>query len=121
MPLVKGAPNRLQQVFANLLGNAVKFTSAPGVVTLKVSEEDDHILVEVTDTGIGIPSEELPKIFDDFYRGINVDAAGAGLGLSIAKKIVEAHGGRIWVESPCPESETGSKFSLTLPKSLATI
>ena len=120
LPLIAGAPNRLQQVFNNLLENAVKFTPEGGTVTLKVSDKDDDILVEVIDTGIGISSEDLPRIFDDFYRGVRVNSAGAGLGLAIAKKIVEAHGGRIWVQSPCPESGTGSKFSLTLPKTQGT-
>ncbi len=120
LPLITGAPNRLQQVFDNLLGNAVKFTPAGGTITLKVAEADDHILVEVMDTGIGILPEELPKLFTDFYRGVRVDATGAGLGLSISKKIIEAHGGKIWVESPCPESGTGSKFTFTLPKKQAT-
>jgi len=119
LPLIPAASDRLQQVFTNLLGNAVKFTYEGGTVTLKVREEDGHILVEVMDTGIGISSEELPRIFDDFYRGIRLDSKGAGLGLSIAKRIVEAHGGKIWVESPCPESGMGSKFSFTLPKSTA--
>ena len=119
LPLIPAASDRLQQVFTNLLGNAVKFTYEGGTVTLKVREEDGHILVEVMDTGIGISSEELPRIFDDFYRGIRLDSKGAGLGLSIAKRIVEAHGGKIWVESPCPESGIGSKFSFTLPKNIA--
>ncbi|TET39029.1 MAG: cyclic nucleotide-binding domain-containing protein [Dehalococcoidia bacterium] len=121
LPLVTGAPDRLQQVFTNLLGNAIKFTPEGGTVALKVGEEGDHILVEVIDTGIGISPEELPRIFDDFYRGLSVNSSGAGLGLSIAKKIVEAHSGKIWVESPCPESGTGSKFTFTLPKNFDTI
>jgi len=116
LPLITAAPDRLQQVFTNLLGNAVKFTHRGGAITLRVKEAADHILVEVMDTGIGIPSEELPRLFTDFYRASNVDAGGAGLGLSISKKIIEAHHGRIWVESPCPESGIGSKFSFTLPK-----
>jgi signal transduction histidine kinase len=120
LPLITGAPNRLQQVLTNLLGNAVKFTPDRGAITLKASEENDHILVAVTDTGTGISPEELPRVFDDFYRGIRVDETGAGLGLSISKKIVEAHGGKIWAESPCPESGVGSKFTFTLPKNKAT-
>ena len=116
LPLIAAAPDRLQQVFTNLLGNAVKFTPKGGTITLRVGEEDDHILVEVMDTGIGISSEELPKLFTDFYRGIRVDTGGAGLGLSISKKIIEAHRGKIWVESPCPESGIGSKFTFILPK-----
>ena len=120
LPLVAAAPERLQQVFTNLMGNAVKFTPEGGTVTLKVNDTDDHIQVEVMDTGTGIPPEELPRIFDDFYRGAGVNSTGAGLGLSIARKIIEAHGGRIWAESPCPESGTGSRFTFTLPKSLTT-
>jgi len=116
LPMITGAPNRLQQVFDNLLGNAVKFTPTGGTVTLKITESDDHILVEVTDTGTGITSEDLPKIFGDFYRGVKVDVSGAGLGLAICKKIIEAHNGKIWAESPCPESGIGSKFTFTLPK-----
>lgn len=119
LPPICGSPTRLQQVFTNLLGNAVKFTPSGGVLTLEVREEDEDILVEVTDTGMGISPEELPQIFGDFYRGVRVDSSGAGLGLSISKKIVEAHGGKIWAESPCPESGTGSKFTFTLPKQLA--
>ncbi|MFC2004871.1 ATP-binding protein [Chloroflexota bacterium] len=121
LPLVIGAADRLQQVFTNLLGNALKFTPEGGTITLKVGEQDDHVLVEVIDTGIGISPEELPRIFGDFYRGVRVNSAGAGLGLPISKKIIEAHGGKIWVESPCPESGVGSKFSFTLPKNLGTI
>lgn len=121
LPLITGSPERLLQVFNNLLGNAVKFTPKGGTVTLKVSEADDRILAEVMDTGIGISPEELPKIFTDFFRGIRVDSTGAGLGLGISKRIIEGHGGSIWVESPCPESGVGSKFSFTLPKNLATI
>jgi len=121
LPLIAGAPERLQQVFTNLLGNAVKFTPEGGVVILKVSEKNDNIVTVVTDTGVGIPSEELPRIFDDFYRGIRVDEAGTGLGLSISKKIIEAHDGKIWAESPCPDTWKGSRFTFILPKSGATM
>lgn len=74
------------------------------------------ILVEVMDNGPGIHEEDLPRVFDDFYRGPDAPAGGAGVGLSIVKRIVEAHNGRIWVESPYGESETGAKFTFTLPK-----
>jgi len=120
LPMVAAAPNQIQQVIANLLGNAVKFTPREGKINLNVHDEDSRILVEVMDTGIGISHEELPKIFDDFYRGNEAETAGAGLGLSIAKRIIEAHNGKIWVESPYPESGVGSKFSFTLPKILET-
>jgi signal transduction histidine kinase len=72
------------------------------------------------DTGTGISTEDMPKIFDDFYRGSDREKAGTGLGLSIVSRVVEAHGGKIWAESPNPEDKKGrgSKFTLTLPKSL---
>ena len=116
LPEIAGAPHRLVQVITNLLNNAVQFTPAGGRVTIKAREDADDLRVEVMDTGIGIPPEDMPRIFEDFYRGKDVDTKGAGLGLAIAKKIVEAHGGGIWAESPYPESEKGSKFAFTLPK-----
>jgi len=116
LPMIAGAPHRLVQVITNLSNNAVKFTPAGGKVTIRVREDADHLRIEVTDTGIGIPPEDMPRIFDEFYRGKDVDTKGAGLGLAIAKKIVEAHGGEIWAESPYSEGEKGSKFTFTLPK-----
>ena len=116
LPQVLGVSKRLQQVLTNLLSNAIKFTPSGGVVSIDAQEMDDHVQLEVADTGIGISPEELPRVFDDFYRGMKVDAGGAGLGLSIAKRIIEAHGGLIWAESPCPESGIGTKFSFTLPR-----
>ena len=111
-----GIPKRLRQVFTNLLGNGVKFTPSGGLVTINARDTDDNIQLEVTDTGVGIAPEEIPKIFGDFYRGMRVDAEGAGLGLAIAKRIIEAHGGNIWAESPDPESGKGSRFTVALPK-----
>ena len=115
LPAVLGAQERLKQVVTNLLSNAIKFTPH-GTVTVKAKDGADGIHVEVADTGIGIPVEELPRIFDGFYRGLDMAERGAGLGLSITKQIVEAHCGRIWVVSPCPESGKGSKFTFTLPR-----
>jgi len=115
LPQVLGIPKRLRQVVTNLLSNAIKFTPSGGSVTITSKETDDCIQIDVSDTGIGISPEELPRIFDDFYRGMQVDAEGAGIGLSIAKKIIEAHGGLIWAESPCPETGVGTKFSFNLP------
>lgn len=118
MPKIKGSATRLKQVITNLVGNAVKFTPSPGEISVKLEEDDGYLRVEVTDTGVGISNEELPRIFDEFYRGVagDTEAKGTGLGLSISKKIIEAHGGRIWAESPCPETGSGSKFIFTLPK-----
>ena len=111
---VYGAPTRLQQVITNLVHNAIKYTNE-GEVILRVMETDSEILVEVTDTGCGIRSDEMPRLFEDFFRGSNVEPRGAGLGLSISRRIVEAHGGKIWAESPCAETGRGSKFCFTLP------
>ncbi len=118
---VLGAPKRLQQVLTNLLSNGVKFTPNGGSVTIRSSETPDRVQIDVTDTGIGIPPEDQPKIFSDFFRGGRIEAEGAGLGLSIAKKIVEAHGGSIWVVSPDPDTGRGTRFSFNLPKVLEAV
>jgi len=114
LPVIHAATHRLRQVLNNLLSNAIKFTRPKGLITLSVEDKGDHLQVEVMDTGAGIPPEDLPYIFDEFFRGRDVERTGAGLGLSIAKKIVEAHGGKIWVESPCTTDGKGSKFTFTL-------
>jgi len=115
LPKIRGSAPRLQQVITNLVNNAINYTPE-GSVTIRVNERDNEIQVEVIDTGIGIPPEDLPRMFEDFFRASNVATKGTGLGLSIAKRIVEAHGGRIWVESPCSETGKGSKFTFILPK-----
>jgi len=116
LPNVRGDELRLQQVLTNLLVNAVTYTPSGGLVTLRVKEKPDEILIEVLDTGIGIPPQDMPHLFDEFFRGSNVEVPGTGLGLAIVKRIVEAHGGRVWAESPCPETGQGSRFSFTLPR-----
>jgi len=121
-PAVPGEKTRLQQALINLLGNAIKFTQTDGKVTLRITDDDEgqKIVIEVMDNGPGIAGEELHRIFDDFYRGKDAPiGGGAGVGLSNAKRIIEAHGGRIWAESPYPESEKGAKFTFTLPKGTA--
>jgi signal transduction histidine kinase len=115
LPRIRGSDSRLQQVITNLVNNAINYTKE-GTVTVRVQEQEKDLLVEVIDTGIGIPAADLPRLFEDFFRASNVETKGTGLGLSISRRIVEAHGGRIWVDSPCPETKTGSKFSFTLPK-----
>ncbi len=100
------------RVITNLLDNAIKYTNPGGVVTISLIDSNSNIIVRIKDTGIGIPENHLPYIFDTFYRGKR-DMKGSGLGLSIAKTIVEAHGGRILVEST---PGRGSTFSFTLPK-----
>ena len=113
LPNVEGDATRLEQVLVNLIHNAVKFTRRGGLVTLSAVEEDDAVVFAVRDTGVGIPSDDLPRIFERFYRVDRSRAgSGTGLGLSIAKHIVEAHGGRIWVQSR--EGE-GSVFFFSIP------
>ena len=96
-PAVPGEQTRLQQALINLLGNAIKFTQTGGKVTLRIKDDDEgqKIVIQVMDNGSGIPGEELHRIFDDFYRGKDAPIGGAGVGLSNAKRIIEAHGGRI--------------------------
>jgi signal transduction histidine kinase len=114
-PNIWGSDRRLQQVMTNLLGNAANYTEE-GSILVRVTDAEDELRVEVSDSGVGIPPEELRKLFQDFFRGSNVGSDGTGLGLSISRRIVEAHGGKIWAESPCPETGRGSKFTFTLPK-----
>ena len=115
-PLVRADPARLTQVLLNLLGNALQYTPSGGRVILRVWQEGQEILTQVQDTGIGIPGEHLPHLFERFYR---VDKSrsraggGSGIGLTITKYLVEAHHGCIWAESPGPDQ--GSTFTFTLP------
>lgn len=116
LPLVSADGVRMDQVFTNLLANALKFTPHGGQIAVIVHERLNDILVQIRDSGMGIPPEHLDRIFDRFYRvplpaGERVE--GSGLGLSICKGIVEEHGGQIWVESTVG---TGSTFSFTIPK-----
>ena len=113
-PRIRGSSPRLQQVMTNLVDNAINYTPE-GTVTIRVTEKGREMQVEVMDTGIGIPPDDVSQIFDDFFRASNVEVRGTGLGLSISRRIVEAHGGRIWCESPCLETNQGSKFTFTVP------
>ncbi len=119
LPKIYGSAPRLQQVLTNLVGNAINYT-LEGSVTVRVGEKKKEIQVEVIDTGIGIPPDDLPRLFEDFFRASNVESKGTGLGLAIARRIVEAHGGKIWAESPYPETGKGSRFTFTLPKKAET-
>ncbi|BCB97131.1 hypothetical protein JZK55_20530 [Dissulfurispira thermophila] len=112
IPLIYADAMLMGRVITNLLDNAIKYTNIGGSVTIRLVNTDKYILVQISDTGIGISEDHLPYIFDAFYRGKR-DMKGSGLGLSIAKTIVEAHGGRIWAESV---PEKGSTFSFTIPK-----
>ncbi|HNB53101.1 MAG TPA: ATP-binding protein [Anaerolineales bacterium] len=115
---IQADEDRLTQVLTNLIGNALQYTPRGGHVTIMAHQTGQEIRVAVQDDGIGIPAEALPHLFDRFYR---VDKSrsraggGSGIGLTIAKHFVEAHGGRIWAESDGPGK--GSTFSFTLPAS----
>lgn len=104
--------DRVFQVFSNLIGNAIKFTPSGGMVTLDAISTDGWVRFAVRDTGPGIVASELANIFDRYWQARRVQSAGSGLGLYIAKGIVEAHGGRIWAES---EVAAGATFFFTLP------
>ncbi len=114
---VHGDRSYLEQVFLNLLDNAIKYTPEGGKIEISLTEKDNReILFLIKDDGPGIPKEDLHRIFERFYRvdkGRSQELGGTGLGLSIVKHIVQAHGGRVWVES---QPGKGSSFYFTLPK-----
>jgi PAS domain S-box-containing protein len=112
LPTVLGDPDRILQVLGNLLGNAIKFTPTGGRVALRASALRDGVELSVSDTGPGIGPDQLARVFDRFWQAKSARRAGAGLGLAIAKGIVEAHGGRIRADS---EPGVGTTFSFTLP------
>jgi signal transduction histidine kinase len=121
LPLALADPDRVQQVIANLLSNARKYSPAGGRVRLSADVSDGVIAVTVEDQGLGIPADALPRLFEKFYRVDNSDRRtirGTGLGLAIVKQIVEAHGGRVWAESDGPGQ--GSRFRFTLPIAAAS-
>jgi two-component system phosphate regulon sensor histidine kinase PhoR len=110
---VRADIRRLEQVLVNLIHNSVKFTSPGGTVTLFAAVELGFVRFAVRDTGVGIPADDLLRIFERFYRvDRSRSGGGTGLGLSIARHIVEAHGGKIWAES---EEGRGSTFYFTIP------
>jgi PAS domain S-box-containing protein len=117
LPTVHADPDRVTQLLSNLVGNALKFTPAGGRVDVRVQRSEGGVMVSVTDTGEGIPAEQLPYVFDRFFQVSNARMGarhGAGLGLPIARGIVEAHGGTIWVESV---QGRGTTVRFTLPGS----
>ena len=113
LPPVQVDPARLERILFNLLSNARKYAAPDTPIHFSARRQQHEVVVSITDQGQGIPAEELPHIFDRFYRttrGRKVE--GIGLGLYITRRLVEAHGGRIWVES---EVGKGSTFTFTLP------
>ena len=118
LPLVFVDGDRTRQIITNILSNSVKFTPEKGKISVNIQDEKEHFQVSISDTGIGIPPEQIGKIFDKFEQVKEVrervkGPRGTGLGLAIVKSLVEAQGGKIWVES---EVDKGSTFYFTLPK-----
>jgi PAS domain S-box-containing protein len=115
VPEIWGDRDRLLQVFENLIGNAIKFTKPGGCITVGAASRDHEVIFRVVDTGSGIAPENLPRVFDRFWQATRANRQGAGLGLPITKGIVEAHGGRIWVEST---PNRGTTFFFTIPEAI---
>jgi signal transduction histidine kinase len=116
LPPVLGDAEGIQQLFVNLISNAIKYTPRGGQVSIKAAAQDDRVVATVADTGIGISDEDLPHVFDEFYRGKNARQfaeQGTGLGLSIVKGIADAHGADLQVRS---EVGRGTSFELSIPK-----
>jgi signal transduction histidine kinase/uncharacterized protein (DUF302 family) len=113
--VIRADRSKFKQVLYNLLSNAIKFTPPPGRITLTVNDSPEHLTVSVQDTGIGMKSEDLPKLFREFEQ---IDGSytrryqGTGLGLALSRRFVEMHGGRIWAES---QYGKGSTFTFTIP------
>jgi signal transduction histidine kinase len=117
LPIIEADARRLDRVFRNLLDNAFKFSEEGGTVGVAASASEREVIVKISDQGCGIDAEHLPYVFDAFFRGGRGSGMkGFGLGLATVKAIVEAHGGRVHVESSIGE---GSTFTVVLPKSVA--
>lgn len=112
---ISGDPQRLQQVLVNIVTNACKYTPVEGHIGISVQTDGAHGIVRVTDTGPGISAEDLPRIFDLFTRGSRTSESGLGVGLAIARRLVERHGGTIQAHSQ--GAGRGSEFVITLPLS----
>ncbi len=112
LPRIHADPQRIHQVLSNLIGNALRFVPSGGQIVVRAQQHQDDVLFSVMDTGPGIAPEDVPRVFDRFWQAAHARKTGAGLGLTIARGIVEAHRGRIWIES---QLRRGSTFYFTLP------
>ena len=118
LPLIVGHKEALKQAFVNIISNGINYNRQGGTMTIRGKAEEDYVVVDISDTGIGISEENLPFIFEEFFRVKNKETqgiTGSGLGLSIAKRIIEAHHGTIKVAS---KAGCGTTFSLFLPKKI---
>lgn len=119
--VIKGDPLLIQIALSNIIGNAIKYNNMDGIVEIEIDEDKDNVLITVCDNGLGIPSEEIDKIYTDFFRASNIKRAGvegSGLGLSVVKQIIERHDGKINVQSPSHLSTNkypGTCVKITLP------
>jgi signal transduction histidine kinase len=119
LPRVTGMPFYLEAALSNLLANAVKYTPDGGDIRLELKPDGENVHVVLSDTGIGIPRDEQPRLFEEFFRASNARGSvkdGSGLGLAMVKQVVDRHGGRIWVES---QEGRGSAFHILLPRARA--
>ena len=114
---VRADPFRVSQIVGNIVSNALKFTPQHGNVTIRAVANGNHVAIHITDSGPGISPADIEHLFDDFWQARRNDHRGVGLGLAIAKGVVEAHGGMIWCDSA---PGRGSTFSFTLPRAIAT-
>ena len=115
VPKLSLDPSHFERVFINLVSNAIKFTPEEGTISISAALNDDVVTVGVSDTGIGISEQDIKRLFDEFYRvenKINQNVKGTGLGLALAKNIIEAHKGRIWITSEIGKRTT---FHFTIP------
>jgi signal transduction histidine kinase len=110
LPPVFADPDRLDRILANLVGNALKYSH--GAVVVRAEHANGEVRIAVADQGAGVAADDLPRLFQRYYRGQRHEGEGLGLGLFIVRKLVEAHGGRIWAESRPGE---GATFTFTLP------
>ena len=115
--MLEGDKEKIGVALSNLVQNAITFTDPGGQIGIKAEASNEYVKVYVVDTGIGIPAEDVERVFDRFYQAgsiVSGQKSGTGLGLSICRGIIQAHGGKIWVESKPGE---GSKFTFSLPVS----
>jgi signal transduction histidine kinase len=118
LPGIEADPGRLLQLLSNLLGNAMKFSPPNTVVVVRATASTCGVEVSVADSGVGIPAENLPRIFDRFWQGCGQSRAGVGLGLAICKGIVDAHDGRLWATS---EVGRGTTVYFEIPQPVGSI